>query len=136
MTPSWTPSNSPTPSVTPSYSRTPSTTPTPLPGYFPATCIVTAAGPVNIEGGLATGLQLWAPYAAAPDGLGGAWIVDMTASAVRASSIAETNQNIYCPFCAKQVRHLWANGTLSTSAGGIRVFSYSGDGGPVCSHYT
>lgn len=48
-----------------------------------ARCIVTVVGPVNIEGGPATSMSLWAPYSVVPDGAGGFWLADYTANVVR-----------------------------------------------------
>ena len=46
-------------------------------------CIVTAAGPVNIEGAPATTATLWGPSGVASDGAGGVYISDTASHTVR-----------------------------------------------------
>ena len=48
-----------------------------------AQCIVTVVGAVNIEGGPATSMSLWAPFSVVPDGSGGIFVADYGANAIR-----------------------------------------------------
>lgn len=77
-------------------------------------CIVTAAGAVNIEGGMATALVLSLPQAAPPDP-SGTFVL-----------IAEADNHV--------IRRVQlSNGTLSTVVGQFRRPGYGGNGGPATS---
>lgn len=73
-----------------------------------AQCVVTIAGPLNVEGAPATAMQLSNPFGIAVDGAGGFFFAD----------------NL-----AHNVRHVFSNASMFLAAGTMRSPAFSGDGG-------
>ena len=75
-----------------------------------AQCVITAAGPLSIDGAPALALQLFNPFGLAGDSSGGFFLSD-----------------------SNVVRRIYSNGTMYVSAGLIRGTAYAGDFGPATS---
>ena len=110
LTPTQTQSRSPTLSPTRTFSPTQTASSGP--------CIVTAVGPVNMEGAPATVMQLWGPRGVTPDGVGVSRRGNGARFVVSIDPPTSTPQGFYVfDYLANVVRRYRPNGTLLTVAG-------------------